>query len=263
MVVHCAGLVGGLGANTARPGEFFFQNLAMALNLIEGARQAGLHELGGKFVMVGSMTSYPGNAPIPFREDDLFGGYPEPRSAPYGIAKLAALEMLRAYHSQHGLKSAYVVPMNLYGPGDNLDPATSHFVGALVDRCVNAHRRKEPRLVCWGTGTPLREFLYVEDGAEGVLRAAETMDGPTPINLSPGAEYSIREVVDLIVRLVGYRGEVVWDPSKPDGQPRRCLDGRRAQELLGWTAQVSLEGGLKRTIQWRMSLGNHGEGAPY
>lgn len=263
MVIHCAGLVGGLGANAARPAEFFYQNISMALNLIEGARRTGLNDRGGKFVMVGSMTSYPAGGRSPFREDDLFNGYPEASSAPYGIAKLAALEMLRAYHTQHGLKSAYVVPVNLYGPGDNLKPGSSHFVGALVDRCVNSHIRAEPRMVCWGTGRPSREFLYVEDGAEGVIRAAEVMDAPVPINLSPGVEYSIREVVDLIVRLVGYRGEVVWDAEKPDGQARRCLDPRRAKELLGWGARVSLEEGLKRTIEWRLALGTQGDGAPY
>jgi len=254
LVIHCAGRVGGLGANRAKPANFFVDNMAMALNLVDAARRSGFIDRAGKFVMVGSMTSYPAQAQAPFREDDLYNGYPDAASAPYGIAKLAALEMLRACHAQLGLKAAYVVPVNLYGPGDNIDPATSHFVGALVDRCVRAIREKSPTLECWGTGSPTREFLYVDDAAEGVVRAAELIDDPTPINLGSGEEFSIREVVDAVVEQSGYRGEVVWDATKPDGVGRRCLDSTRARKLLGWTAAISLEEGLRRTIEWRRSL---------
>jgi len=254
MVIHSAGLVGGLGANKARPADFFHNNMAMVLNLVESLAKTGFSERGGKFVMVGSMTSYPADAPVPFKEDDLFKGYPDAASAPYAIAKLAALEMLRAYRTQYGLRSAYVIPVNLYGPGDNLDPGSSHFVGALVDRCVRATRAGAPVLECWGTGRPTREFLFVEDAAEGVVRAAEEMDEPTPINLGSGAEHSIREMVDLIVKLCGYQGEVRWDPTKPDGVGRRSMDVSRAGALLGWRAKVGIEEGLARTVRWRESL---------
>ncbi|MGE3109659.1 MAG: NAD-dependent epimerase/dehydratase family protein [Phycisphaerales bacterium] len=254
VVIHCAGLVGGLGANTARPGEFFHDNLVLAVNVIEAARASGLIERGGRVVVVGSMTSYPARARVPFREEDLEDGYPDAASGPYGIAKRAALEMLRAYRAQYGLKGAYVVPVNLYGPGDKLDPAASHFVGALVDRCVRAKREGWSRLECWGTGAPTRDFLFVEDAAEGVVRAAEMVTEPTPINLGSGREHSIREVVEMIVRLVGYEGEVVWDASKPDGVGRRCVDVTRARELLGWRATVPLEEGLRRTIEWRKEI---------
>jgi len=263
MVIHCAGRVGGLGANKAKPAEFFHDNMAMALHLVEAATHAGVlgkrdgGQGGGKFVMVGSMTSYPASAPVPFKEDDLFNGYPDAPSAPYGLAKLAALEMLRAYHQQYGVQCAYVVPVNLYGPGDNLDPATSHFVGALVDRCVRAHLERAPVLECWGSGSPTRDFLYVEDAAEGVVRAAEVMDKPVPINLGSGREHAIKEAVELIVRLVGYQGEVRWDASKPDGVGRRCVDVTRAAKLLGWRARIGLEEGLRRTIEWRLGMGSH------
>lgn len=274
IIIHCAGRVGGLGANKARPADFFHDNMVMALNLAHaachsafvgsgsgksaggksgGGNSGGSGPKPGRFVMVGSMTSYPARAPVPFVEDDLFNGYPDAASAPYGIAKLAALELLRACHAQYGLQSAYVVPVNLYGPGDNLDPATSHFVGALVDRCVRAAKERLPRLECWGTGAPTRDFLFIEDAAEGVVRAAEVMTEPTPINLGSGREHSIREVVDIIVRLAGYEGEVVWDHTKPDGVGRRCVDVRRARQLLGWSAQVNLEEGLRRTVEWRLA----------
>jgi GDP-L-fucose synthase len=279
VIIHCAGRVGGLGANKARPADFFHDNMVMALNLAhaachsafvgrggsksgggnsggsasEGGNSGGGGPKPGRFVMVGSMTSYPARAPVPFVEDDLFNGYPDAASAPYGVAKLAALEMLRACHTQYGLQSSYVVPVNLYGPGDNLDPATSHFVGALVDRCVRAANERLPRLECWGAGAPTRDFLYIEDAAEGVVRAAEVMTEPTPINLGSGREHSIREVVDIIVRLARYEGEVVWDRTKPDGVGRRCVDVSRARQLLGWSAQTSLEEGLRRTVDWRMA----------
>lgn len=254
VLIHCAGKVGGLGANRAAPADFFLQNLAMAVNLADAARQDKFPARGARFVMVGSMTSYPADAPVPFKESDLFNGLPEPDIAPYGIAKRAALTMLQALHKQDGLHASYVIPVNLYGPGDNLDPATSHFIGALVDRTVRAHLAGDPSIVNWGTGTPTRDFLYIEDAAEGLLRAAEVITDATPVNLGSGAEHSIREAVDLVVKLVGYVGDVKWDSSKPDGVGRRCLDTTRAAQLLQWRAATPLEDGLRRTIAWRQSM---------
>lgn len=255
VIVHCAGRVGGLGANRSRPADFFLDNMAMATNLADAALRDGFHHRDGRFLMVGSMTSYPAGAPVPFREDDLFNGLPEPDIAPYGVAKRAALTMLRALHAQHGFQSAYVIPVNLYGPGDNLDPASSHFVGATIDRVVEAQRAGAPSITCWGTGAPTREFLYIDDAAEGCIRALEAITDATPVNLSPGREHSIRDTVRLIANLVGYNGSIHWDPTKPDGQGRRALDTTRAGRLLGWTAPTTLEEGLRRTIEWRMSLG--------
>jgi nucleoside-diphosphate-sugar epimerase len=254
VVIHCAGRVGGLGANRARPADFFLDNMAMAINLAHGALRDNFHQRDGRFLMVGSMTSYPAGAPVPFREDDLFDGLPEPDIAPYGVAKRAALTMLRALHAQHAFQSAYVIPCNLYGPGDNLDPASSHFVGATIDRVVEAQRTRAPSITCWGTGAPTREFLYIDDAAEGCIRALESITDATPVNLSPGREHSIRDTVHLVARLVGYTGSIQWDPTKPDGQGRRALDTTRARELLRWTAPTTLEEGLRRTIEWRMSL---------
>lgn len=254
MIIHAAGRVGGLGANKRLPAVFFHDNMAMALNLVRAANEHGIVERGGRLVFVGSMTSYPADAPVPFREDDLFRGYPDAASAPYAIAKLAALELLRAYHTQYGLQASYVIPVNLYGPGDNLDPTTSHVVGALVDRCVRATRAADSSIECWGTGSPTRDFLFIDDAAEGIVSAAERITSPFPINLGSGAEYSIRQLVELIVRFTQYKGEVVWDRSKPDGVGRRCLDVSRAHHMLGWRAQVTLEEGIRRTVEWRVSL---------
>ncbi|MCW5774954.1 MAG: NAD-dependent epimerase/dehydratase family protein [Phycisphaeraceae bacterium] len=255
VVIHAAGAVGGIGANLRSPGRFFHANMAMALHLIEGARVDGLPEREGVFVQVGSMCSYPAHAPMPLREDDLWSGFPEPSHAPYGIAKLAAGLMLDAYRREYGMRGAFVLPINLYGPGDNFDPESSHVVAALVRRCVEARDRDEPRLTCWGTGNATREFLYVDDAAEGIVRAAEVMHEPTPINLGPGVEVSIRELVGHIVRTVGYTGQVEWDTTKPEGQPRRCLDTARAAALLGWKAKVGLEEGLRRTVEWYEAQG--------
>ena len=246
VVFHLAAEVGGIGANLAQPGRFFYANLAMGLNLIEEARRRGL----GKFVQIGTVCAYPKLAAVPFREDDLWNGYPEETNAPYGIAKKALFTMLDAYYRQDGLASAVAVPVNLYGPGDNFESRTSHVIPALVRKCVEARDRGERSIVCWGTGRASREFLYVDDAAEGVVRAAEQMEEPQPINLGTGREISIRDLVELISRLTGFRGEVVWDASKPDGQPRRCLDTSRATRLLGWKAETGLEEGLRRTIAW-------------
>jgi len=256
VVIHLAAEVGGIGANRRSPGRYFFANMAMALHLIEQARLDGFVErehgggAGGRFVQVGTICAYPKFTPVPFREDDLWNGYPEETNAPYGVAKKAAWQMLDAYRNQYGLASAYVLPVNLYGPHDNFDLESSHVIPALIRKCVEAQARGEDKIVCWGTGAASREFLYVDDAAEGIVRAAEVMTEPTPINLGAGFEITIKDLVALIVRLTGFRGRVEWDASKPDGQPRRCLDTSRAAALLGWRARVGFEEGLKRTIEW-------------
>ncbi|HRQ71727.1 MAG TPA: GDP-L-fucose synthase [Phycisphaerales bacterium] len=255
VVLHLAAEVGGIGANRRSPGRFFFANMAMALNLIEGARLDGLPERGGTFVQVGSICSYPKFTPVPFREEELWNGYPEETNAPYGIAKKAAGEMLAAYGRQYGMRGAYVLPVNLYGPWDNFDPESSHVVPALIRKCVEAKARGDAKIVCWGTGRATREFLYVDDAAAGIVRAAETMDEPTPINLGAGSEISIRDLVALIVNATGFQGEIEWDTTKPDGQPRRSLDTSRAATLLGWKASVGLEEGLRRTVAWYVEQG--------
>ncbi len=249
IVVHMAAEVGGIGANMQNPGRFFYGNMAMALHLIEHAR---INEIR-KFVQIGSICAYPKHTPVPFKEDDLWNGYPEETNAPYGIAKKAALVMLDGYHRQYGLAGAFVLPVNLYGPGDNFDLHTSHVIPAVIRKCVEAVDRGDERVECWGTGTISREFLYVDDAAEAIIRAAERMTEPVPINLGTGNEIQIRELAELIARLTGFRGELCWDTGKPDGQPRRCLDTGRARELLDWQAQVDLEEGLRRTVQWYRS----------
>lgn len=260
LVLHAAGAVGGIQANRDQPGRFFFENAAMALNLAEEFRLAGLIERGAAIVQVGSMTSYPADAPVPFREDSLWRGYPDAASAPYAVAKLAAWQMLDAYHRQYGLRGACVIPVNLYGPGDNIaDARNAHVAGTLVKRLADAARGGLPEVVNWGTGAPTREFLFVDDAADGVVRAgarALTVDGdPVPINLGSGREVSIRELAGIIARLAGFAGEVRWDTTKPDGQPRRRMDTSRAERLLGFRAAVPLEEGLRRTIEWYRATG--------
>lgn len=250
VIVHLAAEVGGIGANRANPGRYFYANMAMALHLIEQARLDGLAERNGRFVQVGTICAYPKFTPVPFREEELWNGYPEETNAPYGVAKKAAWQMLDAYKLQYGLKSAYVLPVNLYGPNDNFDLNSSHVIPALIRKCVEAMERGDRTLPCWGTGAASREFLYVDDAAEGIVRAAEAMDDPTPINLGASFEITIKNLVELIVKLTGFQGALEWDPTKPDGQPRRCLDTQRAARLLGWKAQVGLEEGLRRTIDW-------------
>ena len=257
IVLHLAAEVGGIGANQANPGRYFFANMAMALHLIERARMVGLR----KFVQVGTICAYPKFTPVPFREENLWDGYPEETNAPYGVAKKAAMVMLDGYRRQYGLKSAYLLPVNLYGPWDNFDMNTSHVIPALIRKCVEAQEAGRPLIECWGTGSASREFLYVDDAAEAVVRAAEVMDEPVPINLGTCMEITIRDLVHLIARLVGFEGEIRWDPSKPDGQPRRCLDTTRAADLLGWRAQVGFEDGLRRTIEWYRA--NRGHRADY
>jgi GDP-L-fucose synthase len=246
IVIHLAAEVGGIGANMENPGRFFFANLAMGLHLIEQARQCGLR----KFVHTGTVCAYPKFAPVPFREDDLWNGYPEETNAPYGIAKKSLFVMLDAYHRQYGLASAVVVPVNLYGPGDNFDPAGSHVIPALIRKCQSAVDRGEEKIVCWGTGRASREFLYVDDAARGIVAAAERIDEPTPINLGTGREIAIADLVRTIAGLCKFTGCIEWDASRPDGQPRRCLDTSRAAALLNWQAEVRLPEGLRRTIEW-------------
>ena len=249
VVIHLAAEVGGIGANQANPGRYFFANMAMALHMIEQARLHGV----AKFVQAGTICAYPKHTPVPFSEDRLWDGYPEETNAPYGVAKKAALVMLDGYFRQYGLKSSYLLPVNLYGPWDNFDPQTSHVIPALIRKCVEAAEAGADHLTCWGTGAASREFLFVEDAADGIVRATEVMDEPVPINLGTGREITIRNLVELIARLTGFGGEIRWDPSRPDGQPRRCLDLRRASQLLHWEAKVGFEEGLRRTIDWYRS----------
>jgi GDP-L-fucose synthase len=246
LVMHLAAEVGGIGANMLNPGRYFYANMAMALHLIEHARRNGV----AKFVQTGTICAYPKFTPVPFNENELWNGYPEETNAPYGVAKKAALVMLESYRAQYGMQSAYLLPVNLYGPWDNFDLTTSHVIPALIRKCMEAQDRASDHIVCWGTGSASREFLFVDDCAEGLVRAAEALDAPVPVNLGTGMEITIRDLVELIARLVGFQGEIRWDSSKPDGQPRRCLDTRRAESLMGWRAQVSFEEGLRRTIDW-------------
>ena len=246
VVIHLAAEVGGIGANMEQPGRFFFSNMAMGLHLVEHARRHGLE----KFVHTGTVCAYPKHCPIPFREDDLWNGYPEETNAPYGVAKKAIFVMLDGYRRQYGLKSAVVVPVNLYGPGDNFDPRSSHVIPALIRKCEEARLAGAPEVVCWGTGSATREFLYVEDAAEGIVRAAEKMEDPLPINLGGGIEIPIRDLVGQIARACGYAGKITWDTTKPDGQPRRALDISRARELLGWEPKQPFDAGLATTVRW-------------
>jgi GDP-L-fucose synthase len=245
-VVHLAGEVGGIGANLASPGRFFHSNLAMGLHLIEHARRNNVR----KFVQVGTICAYPKFTPVPFREDDLWNGYPEETNAPYGIAKKALLVMCQAYRRQYGLNAVYLLPVNLYGPRDNFDPASSHVIPALIRKCVEAVERGEDRIVCWGSGRASREFLYVADCAEALVLAMEKYDSPDPLNVGTGCEITIRELTERIARLAGFAGEIAWDAGKPDGQPRRQLDVSRIRKVLGWQARTEFEEGLRRTVEW-------------
>jgi len=245
-VVHLAAEVGGIGANRDNPGRYFFANMAMGLHMIEEARRREI----GKFVQVGTVCSYPKHTPVPFSEDELWNGYPEETNAPYGVAKKALLVMLQAYREQYGLNGIYLMPVNLYGPGDNFDLESSHVIPALIRKCEEARVAGRDEVVCWGTGSASREFLYVDDCADAIVAAAERYAGPEPVNVGASREVSIRELTETIARLTGFEGELAWDASKPDGQPRRCLDTRRARELFGFNASTSLEDGLRQTIAW-------------
>jgi GDP-L-fucose synthase len=255
IVLHLAAEVGGIGANRDNPGRYFFANAAMGLHLIEQARKVGLK----KFVQVGTICAYPKFTPVPFQEAELWNGYPEETNAPYGVAKKALLVMCQAYRQQYGLNAIYLLPVNLFGPRDNFDLHTSHVIPALVRKCIEARDRGDTEITAWGTGSASREFLYVEDCAEGLVLAMEQYESPDPINLGSGREISIRDLTHLVAKLARFTGEIIWDASEPDGQPRRCLDVTRAQQLFGFTARTSLEEGLARTIAWYES---HRRSAP-
>lgn len=246
VVIHLAAEVGGIGANMAQPGRFFYANMAMGLHLVEHARRNGIE----KFVHTGTVCAYPKHCPIPFRENDLWNGYPEETNAPYGVAKKAIFVMLDGYRREYGLASAVALPVNLYGPGDNFDPSSSHVIPALIRKCEEARVSGADEVVCWGTGSATREFLYVDDAAEGIVRAAEVMEEPVPINLGGGAEIAIRDLVVKIAAACDFTGRIVWDTSKPDGQPRRGLDISRARSLLGWEPKQTFDEGLAATVAW-------------
>ncbi|MGD0199101.1 MAG: GDP-L-fucose synthase [Solirubrobacteraceae bacterium] len=246
IVIHLAAEVGGIGANRENPGRFFYANMAMGLQLIEAARLEGIE----KFVQVGTVCSYPKFTPVPFSEDELWNGYPEETNAPYGIAKKALLVMLQAYREQYGFNGIFLMPTNLYGPRDNFDPRSSHVIPALMRKCEEARVAGDDSISCWGTGSASREFLYVEDCAEAIVRATELYDGAEPVNIGVGSEVTIRRLVELIAAAIGFDGEIRWDPSKPDGQPRRALDTQRAEKLFGFTATTNLADGLAATIHW-------------
>ncbi len=251
VVVHLAAEVGGIGANRRNPGRYFYANVAMGLHLVEASRR---HDVA-KFVQVGTVCSYPKHTETPFREDDLWGGYPEETNAPYGIAKKALLVMLQGYREQYGLHGVYLMPANLYGPGDDFDLETSHVIPALVRKFVAARDAGAREVEVWGSGTVSREFLYVEDAARAIVMAAERYDDPEPVNVGTGEETAIRDLVGMIADLTGYDGGVRWDTSRPDGQPRRRLDTSRARERFGFEAEIPLREGLRRTIEWWEAAG--------
>jgi GDP-L-fucose synthase len=248
VVFHLAAEVGGIGANRANPGRYWFANLAMGVNVLEQSRLTGVRKL----VIAGTVCAYPKFTPVPFHEDDLWNGYPEETNAPYGLAKKMLLVQAQAYRQQYGFNAIYLLPVNLYGPEDNIDPKSSHVIPALIKKCLDAIDCGESEIVCWGDGTPTREFLYVEDCAEGIVLATESFDGSEPVNLGSGSEISIRELATLIAELTGFRGRIVWDTTKPNGQPRRGLDTSRARDRFGFHAKTGFRDGLRHTIDWYM-----------
>lgn len=246
IVIHLAAVVGGLGANVANPGKFLYDNLLMGLHLIEHARRRGVR----KFVTIGTICEYPKITPLPFRESDLWNGYPDDATAPYGIAKKTILVQGQVYRQQYGFDAIHLLPVNLYGPRDNFDPRTSHVVPAMIRKCVEAADQKHQQVVCWGDGSATREFLYVDDCAEAIRLATERYSSPEPVNLGSGREVSMRQLIDQIAELCGFEGEIVWDASMPNGQPRRCLDVSRAETCFGFRATTDFRQGLARTIEW-------------
>jgi GDP-L-fucose synthase len=246
VIIHLAALAGGIGANRARPADFFYQNLMMGVQLMHAAWQRGV----GKLVAIGTICAYPKFTPLPFQEEHLWNGYPEETNAPYGLAKKMLLVQAQAYREQYGFNAIYLLPVNLYGPRDNFNLETSHVIPALIRKCVEAREKDEKQVVVWGDGSPTREFLYVEDAARGILLAAERYDGSEPVNLGSGNEIRIKDLAEMIARLTGYQGELNWDTSKPNGQPRRALDVQRAQAYFGFRAEMPFEEGLRRTIEW-------------
>jgi GDP-L-fucose synthase len=246
VVIHLAAVVGGIGANKEHPGKFFYENLMMGVQLMEAARLAGVK----KFVAIGTICAYPKFTPVPFKEEDLWNGYPEETNAPYGLAKKMMLVQAQAYRAEYGFDAIYLLPVNLYGPGDNFDPSSSHVIPALIKKVYDAKAANAPFIEAWGTGGPTREFLYADDAAEGIVLATEKYEGAEPVNLGSGMEISIKDLTLTICRLMDYHGEVRWDAAKPDGQPRRRLDVTRAEKEFGFSAKVSFEDGLKQTIGW-------------
>ena len=246
IVIHLAAVVGGIGANREHPGEFFYKNLMMGVQLIEQGRIRNIE----KFVAIGTVCAYPKFTPVPFKEDDIWNGYPEETNAPYGLAKKMLLVQSQAYRAEYGFNSIFLLPVNLYGPRDNFDPQSSHVIPALIKKCVDAIEAGADHIECWGTGAASREFIYAADAAEGILLATEFFNGPEPVNIGAGFEIKIKDLVEKIVKITGFNGRIQWDASKPDGQPRRCLDTARAKKLFGFTAKTSFDEGLKATVDW-------------
>ena len=246
MIIHLAALAGGIGANRARPAEFFYDNLMMGVPLLHKAWEQNVE----KFVAVGSVCSYPKYTPLPFKEENLWDGYPEETNAPYGLAKKMLLVQSQSYRQQYGYNSIYLMPVNLFGPRDNFDLETSHVIPALIRKAIEASERGDQEMLVWGDGSPTREFLYVEDAADGIVTAAEKYNGDQPVNLGSGFEISIKDLVEMIVKMTGFEGQLVWQMDKPNGQPRRGLDVSRAKDYFGWSAQVPFEEGIRRTIEW-------------
>ncbi len=252
VVIHMAAEVGGIGANRENPGRFFYANAAMGTNLIEESRRIGVE----KFVQLGTVCAYPKFTPVPFKEDDIWNGYPEETNAPYGVAKKALLVMLQSYREQYGTNGIFLVPVNLYGPRDNFDPVTSHVIPALIRKFVEARDAGAATVEVWGTGSASREFLFAEDAARAIVLATEQFDGPEPVNIGAGEEVKIKDLVEMIGDIVGFEGDIVWDTTKPDGQPRRMLDTTRAFEEFGFKAEVKLDDGLRRTVDWWEQVGS-------
>lgn len=258
IVIHLAAKVGGIGANRENPGKFFYDNLMMGVQLMEIGRQVGIE----KFVALGTICAYPKFTPIPFKEENIWNGYPEETNAPYGLAKKMLLVQSQAYRQQYGFNSIFLLPVNLYGPGDNFNPNSSHVIPALIKKCIDAQKVKRgqtpkgpvPEILVWGTGNPTREFLYVEDAAEAIVLATERYNKSEPVNIGAGFEISIKDLVKLIIKLTGFKGKIIWDKTKPDGQPRRCLDTTRAAKEFGFKAKTKFEAGLKATIDWYKNI---------
>ncbi len=246
IVIHLAAIVGGIGANREHPGKFFYDNLMMGVQLIEQGRLRGIE----KFVAIGTVCAYPKFTPVPFKEDDIWNGYPEETNAPYGLAKKMLLVQSQAYRAEYGFNSIFLLPVNLYGPGDNFNPQSSHVIPALIKKCVDAVEAGADYIECWGTGSVSREFIYAADAAEGILLATEFYNGSEPVNIGAGFEITIKDLVEKIVRLTGFKGRIRWDSSKPDGQPRRCLDTSKAKKLFGFEAKTDFDTGLKQTVEW-------------
>lgn len=249
IVIHLAARVGGIGLNREKPGELFYDNLIMGIQLMEASRLAGVK----KFVAIGTVCAYPKFTPIPFKEEDLWNGYPEETNAPYGLAKKMLLVQAEAYRSQYGFNAIYLLPVNLYGPGDNFDPDSSHVIPALIKKAIDAKRNNETFINVWGSGSASREFLYVEDAARAIVAATLKYNKSEPVNIGSGTEITIRDLVATINELVGFKGQIMWDKSKPDGQPRRCLDTSKAQKEFGFKAKTGFKTGLKNTINWYLS----------